>query len=74
LGVLAAFIEPCRSYGDRSVGSNGTWAAMHLTVCVRMRRVKAAVNLLWVLLSLLGALALAHVVGVVNPTEKVNGL
>jgi carbon starvation protein len=39
-----------------------------------MRRVKAAVNLLWVLLSLLGALALAHVVGVVNPTEKVNGL
>ena len=34
----------------------------------------AAVNLLWVLLSLLGALALAHVVGVVNPNEKVNGL
>jgi carbon starvation protein len=35
---------------------------------------KAAVNLLWVLLSILGALALAHVVGVVNPSEKVNGL
>ena len=35
---------------------------------------KTAVNLLWVLLSLLGALALAHVVGVVNPNEKVNGL
>ena len=35
---------------------------------------KVAVNLLWVLLSLLGALALAHVVGVVNPNEKVNGL
>ncbi|MBX3348094.1 MAG: carbon starvation protein A, partial [Nitrospira sp.] len=35
---------------------------------------KAAVNLVWVLLSLLGALALAHVVGVVNPDEKVNGL
>ncbi|MBX3306987.1 MAG: carbon starvation protein A [Nitrospira sp.] len=35
---------------------------------------KVAVNLLWVLLSLLGALALAHVVGVINPNEKVNGL
>ncbi len=33
-----------------------------------MPRIKAAVNLLWVLLSLLGALA--HVVGVVNPHEK----
>jgi carbon starvation protein len=39
-----------------------------------MPRMKAAVNLLWVLLSTLGALALAHVVGIVNPTEKVNGL
>src|SRR5512139_3319502 len=39
-----------------------------------MPRMKAAVNLLWVLLSLLCALALAHVVGAVNPTEKVNGL
>jgi carbon starvation protein len=39
-----------------------------------MPRMKAAVNLLWVFLSVLGALALAHVVGVVNPTEKVNGL
>jgi hypothetical protein len=39
-----------------------------------MPRMNVAVNLLWVLLSLLGALALAHVVGVVNPTEKVNGL
>ena len=35
---------------------------------------KAAVNGLWVLLSGLGAVALAHVVGVVNPSEKVNGL
>ena len=32
-----------------------------------MPRIKAAVNLLWVLLSLLGALA--HVVGVVNPRK-----
>lgn len=39
-----------------------------------MRRMKAAVNLLWALLSVLGAVALAHVVGVVNPHEKVNGL
>ena len=37
-------------------------------------RMKAAVNLLWVLLSVLGAVALAHVVGVINPHEKVNGL
>ncbi len=34
----------------------------------------AAVNLLWALLSVLGAFALAHVVGAINPTEKVNGL
>lgn len=35
---------------------------------------KVAVNLLWVLLSILGALALAHVTVAVNPHEKVNGL
>jgi len=35
---------------------------------------KVAVNLLWVLLSFLGALALAHVVGFVNSNKKVNGL
>ena len=29
---------------------------------------------IWSLLSILGAVALAHVVGVVNPHEKVNGL
>ncbi len=34
----------------------------------------AAVNLLWVLLSTLGTVALAFVTGLVNPTEKVNGL
>jgi carbon starvation protein len=39
-----------------------------------MPRMKAAVNLLWVLLAILGALALAHVTGLVNPHEKVNGL
>lgn len=39
-----------------------------------MPRMKTAANLLWALLSLLGALAMAHVVGVVNPDEKVNGL
>ncbi len=35
---------------------------------------KAAVNPLWVLLSSLGTVALVHVVAVVNPNEKVNGL
>lgn len=35
---------------------------------------KSAFNLLWVLLSTLGAVALAYVVGLVNPNEKVNGL
>jgi carbon starvation protein len=39
-----------------------------------MPRMKATVNLLWVLLSLLGAVALAHVTGAINPDEKVNGL
>ena len=35
---------------------------------------KLSFVLFWVMLSLLGALALARVVGVINPTEKVNGL
>lgn len=35
---------------------------------------KLGVNLLWMLLSVLGAVALAHVTGLVNPHEKVNGL
>ena len=35
---------------------------------------KAAGILLWVLLSILGAVALAYVTGVLNPSEKVNGL
>ena len=35
---------------------------------------KTALIVLWMLLSILGAVALAHVVGVINPTEKVNGL
>ncbi|MDH4327848.1 MAG: carbon starvation protein A, partial [Nitrospira sp.] len=34
----------------------------------------AAVNFLWVVLSLLGAVALAHVAGAISPHEKVNGL
>ena len=42
--------------------------------CYYAPRVKHFLSLLWVLLSVLGALALAHVVGVVNPNEKVNGL
>ncbi|WP_455378847.1 carbon starvation CstA family protein [Petrachloros mirabilis] len=35
---------------------------------------KVAVNLLWVLLSILGAVALAFATGLVSPHEKVNGL
>lgn len=35
---------------------------------------KAAVNFLWALLSILGAVALAHVTGTINSHEKVNGL
>jgi carbon starvation protein len=31
---------------------------------------KAAVNLLWVLLAILGAVALAHVTGAMTPHEK----
>ena len=41
---------------------------------VRMRRMNAAVNLLWALLTLLGSVAFAFVTGLVNPHEKVNGL
>jgi carbon starvation protein len=39
-----------------------------------MPRMTAAVNALWALLSILAALALAHVVGILHPHEKVNGL
>ena len=39
-----------------------------------MPRMKLAVVLFWALLSILAAVAFAHVVGVVNPHEKVNGL
>jgi carbon starvation protein len=39
-----------------------------------MPRMKPAINLLWALLSILGAVAFAHVTGVINPHEKVNGL
>ena len=35
---------------------------------------KTALIVLWMLLSVLAAVALAHVVGIINPTEKVNGL
>lgn len=42
--------------------------------CDSMPRMKSATFLLWSLLSVLGAVALAHVVGVLNPHEKVNGL
>jgi threonine/homoserine efflux transporter RhtA len=45
-----------------------------LSLYVSMPRMKTAVNVIWVPLSLHGVLALAHVVGVVNPSEKVNGL
>lgn len=33
-----------------------------------------AVNLLWVLLAILGAVVFAHVTGAMNPRKKVNGL
>src|SRR5690242_19800800 len=39
-----------------------------------MPRMKSAVALFWALLSILGAVALAYVTGLVNPNEKVNGL
>jgi carbon starvation protein len=35
---------------------------------------KAVSNLLWMLLSILGAVALAFVTGLLQPREKVNGL
>jgi carbon starvation protein len=39
-----------------------------------MRRMKSALVLLWTLLAVLGAIALAFVTGLVSPNEKVNGL
>lgn len=39
-----------------------------------MPRMPALKLVLWGLLAILGAVALAHVVGVINPHEKVNGL
>ncbi len=42
--------------------------------CDTMPRMKSASSLLWALLAVLGAVALAQVAGLVNPNEKVNGL
>jgi carbon starvation protein len=39
-----------------------------------MPRMKAAIHSSWILLALLGSLALAQVAGFINPQEKVNGL
>ena len=39
-----------------------------------MPRMKLPFGLLWVLVSILGAAALAQLTGLVNPHEKVNGL
>jgi carbon starvation protein len=39
-----------------------------------MPRMKAAIHSIWILLALLGSLALAQVAGFINPQEKVNGL
>jgi carbon starvation protein len=39
-----------------------------------MPRMSALMLLLWGFLAILGAVALAHVTGVINPDEKVNGL
>src|SRR5215510_11801087 len=39
-----------------------------------MPRMNAVVNLLWALLSVLGAVALSFVTGLVSPNEKLNGL
>jgi carbon starvation protein len=39
-----------------------------------MPRMNAVMNLLWALLAILGAVALAFVTGLVHPDEKVNGL
>jgi carbon starvation protein len=63
-------VVPARAF--REQGTN--MGAATLTLYARMPRMKAAMNLLWMMLAILGALALAHVVGVVNPNEKVNGL
>lgn len=54
--------------------SRGAPRQLRLSVLyARMPLMKAAMNLLCVLLSILGSVALVHVVGVVNPREKVNG-
>lgn len=42
--------------------------------CDTMPRMKSASSLLWALLAVLGAVALAQVTGLVNPNEKVSGL
>lgn len=39
-----------------------------------MRRMSPLIHVFWLLLALLGAVALAFVAGVINPHEKVNGL
>src|SRR5215831_21175651 len=47
---------------------------VHQSVCDRMPRMKFASTLLWALLAVLGAIAIALVTGLVRSHEKVNGL
>lgn len=42
--------------------------------CGTMPRMKPVWNLFWAVLSVIGAVAFAQVAGLINPTEKVNGL
>ena len=57
----------------RSASTKGSLVAP-ASFCARMPRMSAFKLVLWAFLAILGAVALAYVVGVISPNEKVNGL
>jgi len=70
---LTARVERGPSEAARSASTKGSLVAP-ASFCARMPRMSALKLVLCGFLAVLGAVALAFVVGLVNPQEKVNGL
>ena len=59
---------------DACASTRAVWVAPVSSFYARMPRMSALKLVLWGLLAVLGSVALAFVVGLVNPQEKVHGL
>ena len=71
---LTARVERGPSEAARSASTKGSLGRSRLFFYARMPRMSALKLVLWAFLAILDAVALAFVVGFVNPQEKVNGL